>query len=74
MRGWRTLSEVYERLFERHGAVAGPGLEDPFDLILWEQVAYLVDDGRRREAFDLLARRVGLSPQAILAAPLELLT
>jgi len=70
----RTLSEVHARLLERHGAVAGPGLEDPFHLILWEQVAYLVDDGRRRKAFDLLARRVGLSPRAILAAPLELLT
>lgn len=70
----RTLSEVYERLLERHGAMTGPGLDDPFHLILWEQVAYLADDGRRRDAFDLLARRVGLSPQAILAAPLELLT
>jgi endonuclease III len=69
----RTLSEVYERLLERHGAVAGPGLDDPFQLILWEQVAYLVDDERRRAAFDLLARRVGLTPQAILAAPPELL-
>jgi endonuclease III len=69
----RTLSEVYERLCARYGALAGPGLDDPFQLILWEQVAYLVDDDRRRLAFDLLAQRVGLSPQAILAAPPELL-
>ena len=49
-------------------------LDDPFHLILWEQVAYLVDDDRRYDAFRLLARRVGLSPAAILQARMDLLT
>ena len=49
-------------------------LDDPFHLILWEQVAYLVDDDRRYDAFRLLARRVGLSPAEILQARMDLLT
>ncbi|MGH8137086.1 MAG: hypothetical protein ACREVV_02660 [Steroidobacteraceae bacterium] len=41
---------------------------DPFELILWENVAYLAPLARRREAFELLRRTVGTAPAAILAA------
>jgi endonuclease III len=47
---------------------------DPFELILWEQVAYLVDDQRRNAAFEELRQRVGLTSGAILAAPESTLT
>lgn len=42
--------------------------KDPFRLILWEQVAYLVPDAQRRRAFAALQTQVGLAPEAIAAA------
>jgi endonuclease III len=42
--------------------------KDPFEIIVWENVAYLVDDGRRRAAFDALRRDVGIAPQELLRA------
>ena len=36
---------------------------------MWENVAYLADDTRRRAAFEQLRLEVGLTPQAILDAP-----
>ncbi len=41
---------------------------DPFELILWENVAYLAPPTRRREAFQELKSTVGTSPTAILTA------
>lgn len=41
---------------------------DPFELILWENVAYLADDTQRRRAFDLLRTSTGTKPAEILAA------
>ena len=42
---------------------------DPLALVLYENVAYLASDPRRDEAFALLKKRTGLSPERILAAP-----
>jgi endonuclease III len=42
--------------------------KDPFKLILWEQVGYLVPDTQRQRAFSALRTQVGLAPAAILAA------
>ena len=39
-----------------------------FEVVLWENVAYLVDDDRRKRAFEVLRERVGLTPEAIGAA------
>jgi endonuclease III len=36
-----------------------------FEVVLWENVAYLVDDDRRKRAFEVLRERVGLTPEAI---------
>ena len=56
-------------LLRRHYGPALPAMpSDPFELILWENVAYLADDARRRRAFDLLRRTVGTRPGEILAA------
>jgi endonuclease III len=41
---------------------------DAFELILWENVAYLAAPARRRQAFEQLKRTVGTTPAAILAA------
>jgi endonuclease-3 len=46
-----------------------PPKSDPFELILWENVAYLLSDERREAAFEALRERVGLTPKAILSAP-----
>jgi endonuclease-3 len=45
----------------------------PLELILWDNVAYLADDGRRSAAFAALRDRVGTTPAQILGAPLETL-
>lgn len=44
---------------------------DPWERILWENAAYLVDDTRRAEVFGALASEVSLDPAAILAVPKE---
>lgn len=46
-----------------------PPKSDPFELILWENVAYLLSDERREAAFEALCQRVGRTPKAILGAP-----
>jgi endonuclease III len=63
------LSTVLRTLRRHYGKPPRPISTDPFRLVLWEQVAYLVPDSRRREAYAALRTRVGLAPGAILAAP-----
>jgi endonuclease-3 len=46
---------------------------DPLQLILWENIGYLIDDQRRRELFDQFGRRIGFDPAAIAAADEEAL-
>jgi endonuclease III len=41
---------------------------DPFELILWENVAYLAPPPERAAAFAMLRREVGTAPRAIVAA------
>jgi endonuclease III len=63
-----TLRQAVELLRKHYGPPALLPTADPFELILWENVAYLAPPTRRREAFDLLKRTVGTAPEAILAA------
>ena len=63
------LRFVVDRLRRYYGRPPAPVSRDPFRLILWEQVAYLVPDAQRRKAFAALRSQVGLTPAAILAAP-----
>jgi len=59
---------------ERHyGAVAAPVCTGPFEIVLWEIVAYLADDARRAAAFRALREWAGLTPAGILAVPVEVL-
>lgn len=67
------LAEVLERLAAQHGAPARPIPRTPFEWVLWENVAYLVDDERRAAAFRALKRATGFDPRAILAARPEAL-
>ena len=69
------LRRILAILRKRYGPPLHPAAgRDPFALILWEMVAYLADDDTRRAAFEALRRRVGLSPAAVLAASLPVLT
>ncbi len=66
------LRDCVARLEKLYGRPKAP-LSDPFELILWENCAYLVDDERRALVFKRLKRDVGLRPEAILAQPLPTL-
>jgi len=69
------LQRVVAALRKRYGKPVPPAAgRDPLALILWEMVAYLADDDTRRKAFEALRDRVGLAPQALLDAPLPVLT
>ncbi|HEY2662520.1 MAG TPA: hypothetical protein VGI79_22575 [Caulobacteraceae bacterium] len=46
----------------------GAILTDPLQLILWENIGYLIDDERRQGLFDEFTRRVGLTADEIAAA------
>jgi endonuclease III len=63
-----SLEMVVAALEQHSGAAPAPATVDPFETILWENVAYLADDERRAEAFAALRDRVGLEPAAIAAA------
>src|SRR5438067_3546434 len=45
-----TLPQVTERLQAHYGKQQSPKLDAPWEMILWENVAYLADDDRRLQA------------------------
>jgi endonuclease III len=63
-----SLGEAVRLLEKHYGPPAPLPTGDPFELVLWENVAYLAPPARRREAFERLKSVVGTSPTAILAA------
>lgn len=56
------------RLARHYGATRSLAPTDPFELLIWEYVAYLTDDADRAAAFAALRERVGLDPVALAAA------
>jgi endonuclease-3 len=67
------LPEVIDRLGAHYGRPEPPHLNGPWEMILWENVAYLVDDDRRRRAFRVLKKQIGIKPEQILSASDEAL-
>jgi hypothetical protein len=65
----RELPALLNQLEEAGGPPAPVPSADGWELVLAENVAYLVDDRRRWEALAELRRVVGLAPEQILAAP-----
>lgn len=65
------LTHVIGRLRKFYGAPAPPAVTDPFQQVLWENVAYLADDKKRAAAFSALRKTVGLRPVSILEAKPE---
>jgi endonuclease-3 len=66
--GRARFREVIAALERMYGRPAPPDVIDPFEMILKENVAYLVSDERRDGAFHLLKQRVGTKPGEILGA------
>lgn len=66
--------KIVKQLEDHYGPPSAPVSRDPFGLILYENIAYLVSDDRREKAFRELKKRVGLRTADMLTAPLEQLT
>jgi endonuclease III len=62
------LPELIDRLLAHYGKPKPPRLTGPWEMILWENVAYLADDDRRQQAFNTLKKKVGTKPEQILTA------
>lgn len=62
------LGGILQALRSYYGKPEPPAVTDPFEQILFENVAYLVSDDRRTEAFRLLRKLTGLKSERILAA------
>ena len=60
--------EALAKLARFYGPLRESEPSDPFELVVWENVAYLVDDARRRAAFDALRREIGIEPHTLLKA------
>jgi len=67
------FTQIVERLRAHYGPPKLPKLGGPWEMILWENVAYLANDDRREKAFETLKKRIGTEPQMILSASDEAL-
>src|SRR5262245_6675649 len=67
------LPQVVESLQAHYGQPKMPRLAGPWEMILWENVAYLADDDRRQQAFQTLKKRIGTEPTQLLSASDEAL-
>ena len=64
----KPFQTIIEQLQAFYGQPEPPKVTNPLEIILLENVAYLVSDEQREEAFAALRDRVGLSPVNILSA------
>ncbi len=62
------FARVLSSLRKLYGAGAFPGPSDPFEAIVWENCAYLVDDERRANTYNALSERIGITPFALISA------
>jgi endonuclease III len=59
---------IVAKLESHYGTPTPPKITDPLQLIIWENIGYLVEDDRREVAFEALRKRLGLKPNEILSA------
>jgi endonuclease III len=69
----KSFKKIISELQDLYGQPEPPKVTDPLGMILFENVAYLVSDERRQQAFSALRQRVGLTPPEILTAHEETL-
>lgn len=67
------LLQIVQTLQARYGEQKPPTLIGLWEMILWENVAYLADDDRRLQAFKTLKKQIGFRPMQILSAADEAL-
>src|SRR5262249_27704462 len=67
----RPLKKIISDLSVHYGPPRPPITSDPFELILLENIAYLVSDERRETAFQTLRQNAGTRPHEILTAANE---
>jgi endonuclease-3 len=67
------LAWVVALLEKHYGKPRPPLTRDPFEMVVIEQSGYLATDERRERAFLELKKRVGVGPDQILGAPMEVL-
>jgi hypothetical protein len=65
------FERTIDLLTDYYGAQEPQPSADPIELILWENIGYLISDERRRQAFDALRQKIGTRAEAILAAKPE---
>jgi len=63
-----SFRNVVGKLAKHYGPPQAPPAKGAFEMILWENVAYLAGDEQRGEAFALLKKKVGTSPAKVLDA------
>ncbi|HXD34480.1 MAG TPA: hypothetical protein VN643_25395 [Pyrinomonadaceae bacterium] len=66
----KAFRQIINKLRSKYGP-APTRTSDPLELILWENIGYLVDDEKRALAFERLRKEVGLRPENILSASPE---
>lgn len=62
------LSARVSLLGRHYGGVRSRAPADPFELLIWEYVAYLTDDADRAAAFIMLKKSVGTAPAVLAGA------
>lgn len=70
-RAKNALALALDLLEQRYGKPKKPVPESPLEWIVWENVAYLVDDDRRERVYRTFEARVGLTAEKIDAAKRE---
>jgi endonuclease III len=65
------LSSLIRTLEKAYGEAPAPPSRDPFALVLWEQIGYLVSDDKRAVAFRRLETEIGIDAKKILKASPE---
>ncbi len=63
------LALVLERLASVYGEPPALPQRSVFEWLVYDNVAYLVDDARRDEAYALLRKRTALTPEALAQVP-----
>ena len=63
-----TLPESLDALERMYGPQPAPALRDPLELLLFEEIGYLLEDDRKNAAFAALKQKVGTRAERILGA------
>ena len=63
------LERLLDRLEARYGELSPVGPREPYPLLIWLNCGYPASDSACAKGFATLQARVGVSPEAILAAP-----